>query len=177
MKNLFTHKEFVNEAKKKKELTDQERVMDGVKNVLDGYFTQAKKPEYEYNKDGFPTQIKFLAAKEDFNLDWTDEPLKTEYSEVVALKHVYEVELVYKDKKKEKDGDELWMTFTVKFKKVAEKDKLPKWREEVKKKKEEDEEEVQVGSKDEEWYGKDDDDIDDDEIDKKAKAKAEKKNK
>lgn len=173
MKNLYDYREFVNEAKKKaKEMTDQERVMDGVKNILDGNFAFAKKPEYKNNKDGFPTQVKFLVDENDYKLKWDKETLKTEFSDVVALKHIYDVEMKFVSKEKTED-DKFWMVFDIKFKKVSEKEKLPKWREEVKSKKKKDEDdEEETGSKDEEWYGKEDEEEEDEEEMKKKATKA-----
>jgi len=168
MKKIYNFQEFVNEAKK--QWTDEERVMDGVKNILDGSFAFAKKPQYKYDKKGFPTEVTFMVDKEDYKLDWKDEPLKTDYdSEIVALKHVFEVALNFKNKE-EKD-DKMYMTFTIKHKRVAGKEKLPKWRKEVKEKGKKND--GPPNSNDDKWYKDDDEDED---IDKKGDKKF-KKNK
>lgn len=155
-------KDVIKEAKKK--WTDQERVLDGVDNILKGYFAYAKKPKFKYNKRGFPTEVTFMVDENDYKLDWSEEPLKTDYqSELVALKHVYEVELNFVDK--EKIDDNYYMTFTIKYRKLPDPKRLSKWRKEVGIPKEY----PTPDDFNDDYY----DDIDDEKIDREAAVRAE----
>ena len=118
MKNLFSYKDFVNEkfeqVNEAKKANPVNLFKKDVKNIIEGLFTQSKKMEYEFDKDGFPTEVKFEITKKDFMyLDEVD-VLKNEFSEGVLKKREFVPVLNLDEKEEEKEGDK--SVYTIKFK-------------------------------------------------------------
>jgi len=118
MKNLFSYKDFVNEkfeqVNEAKKANPVNLFKKDVKNIIEGLFTQSKKMEYEFDKDGFPTEVKFEITKKDFMyLDEVD-VLKNEFSKGVLKKREFVPVLNLDEKEEEKEGDK--SVYTIKFK-------------------------------------------------------------
>jgi len=125
MKNLFSYKAFkdvkslneakINEAKKKTSMVSLFKK--DVKGILDDMFAQVKKPEYEFDEEGYPTKVEFEINDSDFGVSYSD--LKCEFSEGVANKRDYEPVLVFDEKEEEgKDDKKYKISFKIKKEKT-----------------------------------------------------------
>ena len=116
MKNLLNYKNFVGEKfqiNEAKQTTPVALFNKDVKNLLSDMFAKVKSPEFEYDKDGYPTKVEFEIVEDDFKVDY-DEELKNEFTEGVLKKREYEPILIFDEK--EQEGTENNKVFKIKFK-------------------------------------------------------------
>lgn len=116
MKNLLNYKNFVGEKfqiNEAKQTTPEALFNKDVKNLLFDMFAKVKNPEFEYDKDGYPTKVEFEIVEDDFKVDY-DEELKNEFTEGVLKKREYEPILIFDEK--EQEGTENNKVFKIKFK-------------------------------------------------------------
>lgn len=114
MKNLFSYKDFLGEAKKS--TTPLSLFKKDVDSIISDMFLQAKKQKYEYDSDGFPTSVEFEVVYNDWFCKYDDE-LKNEFTEGVLKKRDFQPVFVYSSKNQEgKDKDTDKNTYTLKFK-------------------------------------------------------------
>jgi hypothetical protein len=130
MKNLFSYSDFLNEKSNQineaKKASPLDLYKKDTKAIIDTMFAYAKKPKYEYNKDGFPTEVEFEIDRKDFIIDY-DEDLTNDFSEGVLKKREFVPILKFEEKEEEKEGGKT--KYKIKFK--IKKDKV-----EIKKKEE-----------------------------------------
>jgi hypothetical protein len=114
MKNLFSYKDFLGEAKKS--TTPLSLFKKDVDGIISDMFLQAKKQKYEYDSDGFPTSVEFEVVYNDWFCKYDGE-LKNEFTEGVLKKRDFQPVFVYSSKDQEgKDKDTSKNTYTLKFK-------------------------------------------------------------
>jgi len=114
MKNLFSYKDFVNEAKNV--TSPVSAFKKDVDNIISDMFMQAKKQKFEYDKDGFPISVEFQVVYNDWFCKY-DDSLKNEFTEGVLKKREFEPVFVFDSKDQEgKDKDKDKNTYTLKFK-------------------------------------------------------------
>lgn len=132
MKNLFKFNEFVNE--KHDSVNESANPVNlfkkDVKTIIDGLFTQAKKQKYEFDKDGYPTEVEFEITKKDYMYIDEVDKLTNEFSEGVLKKRESVPELHFEEREEEKDGDK--SVYKIKFK--IKKESVAKAKEEHKEK-------------------------------------------
>jgi len=124
MQNLFTYKDFHNEAKKEKSAVDFFK--EDVKNLLEDMFAKVKKPTYKYDSEGFPTNIEFEIEKSDYEIDYDE--LSNEFSEGVLAKRDFIPVLVFVNKEEKEEGNGYEIEFKIKKEKAekAKKEKVEK---------------------------------------------------
>lgn len=115
MKNLFSYKNFVNEkfnAINEAKANPISLFKKDLKGLLDDMFAKVKKPEYEYDSEGFPTKVEFEIVENDFKVEY--DKIKTEFSEGVLKKRTVLPVLIFDEKEEEKKGDT--STYKISFK-------------------------------------------------------------
>ena len=115
MKILFSYKNFVNEkfnAINEAKANPISLFKKDLKGLLDDMFAKVKKPEYEYDSEGFPTKVEFEIVENDFKVKY--DKIETEFSEGVLKKRSFLPVLIMDEKEEEKKGDT--STYKISFK-------------------------------------------------------------
>jgi len=120
MKNLFSYKNFVNEKFNiinEAASTPVSLFKNDLKGLLDDMFAKVKKPEYEYDSEGFPTKVEFEIVENDFKVKY--DKIETEFSEGVLKKRSFLPVLIMDEKEEEKHGDTTIYKISFKIQKEA----------------------------------------------------------